>query len=502
MKQNKMSLTEATMLALQGKLKLEESVDVSIDNNIVVVDTEDANIIIEQPAEVCEEECAVTDEASEELLVEEVTVDEVVEEPVEEVTESKLNEEVNILSEQQLKEEAESPEFRYQLLSRLQSDCKYFLGNGGRSDKCLWAGNVQDQIAKMKELYNSFSDDMKPEWLTMEDIENYEKEMTTEKTTESKLEETGEWDDNDDEMKTWLEDMRIAAEELAKQVGGEVSSVTGFDKYIGPCGNVKTPNHGLVELYFDGEDDTGRTFIITNIKGGFLRGDINQLATILNKEEIDDAEVITENKKVEETKEVITEEKESLEEDYAEKLGGNPEDFVGDMKYLLSGLQDINTEAFATKLPLEMIEEWIEVCKNQIERGKRLASGDEFATSEVEESKGIKEETLQFKGSTFNTVVENYLKELDESVESFNITSLQQNDTSLKLEGNVSCKDNNNQEICLEMNKVRQGSKFTKYQICEAKGLKLESNSKSTNTYLTTVLNKDNILECKYYCIK
>ena len=68
--------------------------------------------------------------------------------------------------------------FRYQMLSRLQMDCDYFLGNGNRADKHLWAGNVPDHIKIMRALYNSFSDDEKPEWISMEDIDNYEKEMT------------------------------------------------------------------------------------------------------------------------------------------------------------------------------------------------------------------------------------------------------------------------------------------------------------------------------------
>lgn len=90
-------------------------------------------------------------------------------------TQSKLKNEGTILSEEQLKEEADSPEFKYQLLDRLKSDCEYFLKAGNRAEKHLWAGNVDDQIAKMKELWNSLEE--KPEWLSMEDIENYEKEM-------------------------------------------------------------------------------------------------------------------------------------------------------------------------------------------------------------------------------------------------------------------------------------------------------------------------------------
>ncbi len=67
---------------------------------------------------------------------------------------------------------------KYMLLSRLQMDCKYFLGYGNRCEKVLWAGNVSEQISKMKELWQIFPEDLKPEWCTWEQILNYEKRMT------------------------------------------------------------------------------------------------------------------------------------------------------------------------------------------------------------------------------------------------------------------------------------------------------------------------------------
>lgn len=63
----------------------------------------------------------------------------------------------------------------YRLLSRLKADCDYFLGAGGRAEKHLWAGNVREQIAKMRELYDALPE--KPEWLTMEDIDRYAQRM-------------------------------------------------------------------------------------------------------------------------------------------------------------------------------------------------------------------------------------------------------------------------------------------------------------------------------------
>lgn len=71
----------------------------------------------------------------------------------------------------------DSYSFEYQLLDRLKTDCNYYLGNGNRCEKHLWAGNVKDQIAKMKELYEILP--VKPEWLSLDDIEEYKAEMTT-----------------------------------------------------------------------------------------------------------------------------------------------------------------------------------------------------------------------------------------------------------------------------------------------------------------------------------
>ena len=74
--------------------------------------------------------------------------------------------------------------FREQLLGRLESDCKYYLGLGNRNADNLWAKEEQDQIQVMKMLYESFADDEKPDWITMADIERYEEEMLREAEAE------------------------------------------------------------------------------------------------------------------------------------------------------------------------------------------------------------------------------------------------------------------------------------------------------------------------------
>lgn len=66
---------------------------------------------------------------------------------------------------------------RYSLLDRMRSDCEYYLGIGNRYAPHLWAGEPAAQIRYMKWLWESFSPDAKPEWLTMAQIEDLERRM-------------------------------------------------------------------------------------------------------------------------------------------------------------------------------------------------------------------------------------------------------------------------------------------------------------------------------------
>ena len=69
------------------------------------------------------------------------------------------------------------PKFRYMMLSRMKQDCNYYLGYGNRSTNHLWAGDERSQIENMKALWNSFPEEDKPEWVTWEELLDYEKQM-------------------------------------------------------------------------------------------------------------------------------------------------------------------------------------------------------------------------------------------------------------------------------------------------------------------------------------
>lgn len=73
------------------------------------------------------------------------------------------------------KAEDEPIKFNYMMLDRLRSDCEYYLGYGYRNTNGLYYKDEQRHIDKMKERYNNCP--TKPEWLTWEQILEYEKAM-------------------------------------------------------------------------------------------------------------------------------------------------------------------------------------------------------------------------------------------------------------------------------------------------------------------------------------
>lgn len=75
------------------------------------------------------------------------------------------------VSEPEQKDEAQPFSDPYRLLNRLCADCEYFLGAGQRAEKHLWAGSVEAQIAKMRELYAQLPET--PDWISLEVINAY-----------------------------------------------------------------------------------------------------------------------------------------------------------------------------------------------------------------------------------------------------------------------------------------------------------------------------------------
>lgn len=75
-------------------------------------------------------------------------------------------------------DEIENPrKYDYMMLDRLRSDCDYFLGNGNGFVGHLYYKDVNRHIDEMKKIYNSFTEEEKPDWISLEDIDKYQENM-------------------------------------------------------------------------------------------------------------------------------------------------------------------------------------------------------------------------------------------------------------------------------------------------------------------------------------
>jgi len=84
--------------------------------------------------------------------------------------------EIKILNPRTEREERERGfKFDYMMLSRMQSDCKYY--SSAEHFNRAHASTIQETIEEMKRLWHKFPEDLKPEWITLEEIEGYEKKF-------------------------------------------------------------------------------------------------------------------------------------------------------------------------------------------------------------------------------------------------------------------------------------------------------------------------------------
>ena len=73
-----------------------------------------------------------------------------------------------------------------------------------------------------------------------------------------------------------------------------------------------------------------------------------------------------------------TNESEDLNEKYVDTFGGDTEDFITDLNVVIETVKSIPTDTFGTHLAQQMVEDFLDTCNRQIEKAKRLDSGDEF----------------------------------------------------------------------------------------------------------------------------
>jgi len=98
-------------------------------------------------------------------------------EPIREVENLEKYELVNNPKDDPNYERKKANEYNYMMLDRLRADCDYFLGNGNGFLGHLYYKDIDKHIEEMKKIYESFSNKEKPEWISLENIENYKAKM-------------------------------------------------------------------------------------------------------------------------------------------------------------------------------------------------------------------------------------------------------------------------------------------------------------------------------------
>lgn len=93
---------------------------------------------------------------------------------------------VNPITEREKREK--QYKFQYMMLSRLQSDCVGFFGRDDdesshmdcryHNEHFIWGKDIRKLVSEMKRLWDEIPEDLKPEWLTREQVEGFCKRVS------------------------------------------------------------------------------------------------------------------------------------------------------------------------------------------------------------------------------------------------------------------------------------------------------------------------------------
>lgn len=203
---SKISLTEATMLALQGKLNLTEDVEIETNDAQVtvtpdktIINNAEATVTVEQPEDVVvtdtvtepEEVLPVEDTENIDTMVDDKPVESEVEDTVEEITESKKLQEDDESDENE-DEESEESEETTEEESEVEEEPE--TTEEVPVEDQLTA--IDDAVAKIRDMINTLPEEVKSEIFKCEDCEEVpvESEETTEEEIEEPIDELEECD--------------------------------------------------------------------------------------------------------------------------------------------------------------------------------------------------------------------------------------------------------------------------------------------------------------------
>ena len=470
---NKASLVEATMLAMQGKLILEEEkeiktedievetddVEVTLGTDKTIIDSEEATITIEKDSESSAvetepETIEVPVEGDETIIPEEVvepeevedevpSIDEIVDEevPTEEVsTEPEEVEEDTIEESKSLEEDLTSEEF--------PEDGTYWSGNG----------KYQEDVDMLNKLI--------PATGTTPNIPD----VLPDKVVEDFINLSNKY-------YRWFNDGDVPFKKLKDGTTIYPSYTRGNNRQT-PLGQ-KTCN----SISFDLENRVNS--LIEKINSQYPDWKAKLQPTDTSVDELQESKEVEEVEKIEEA---IS----SVDQLVAGELYG----FVAN-NYTSMDLELLKEIALNAIYELNDDAKIIADIKERMMESKESCENCNKENCDCSNKEAKVESINKFNANSFKTVVEGFLKELDETVDSFKLNKVLKNESAIRIYGEV-LSQNNSKSICLEGKMIQKGKAFTKYEIAKPSGLKLES-KEFTRSSMVTFTNKENILECKYY---
>ena len=451
-----MNLTEATMLAIQGKLKLDESkevkkesIDVSVDDNgATIVETPEATVIVTDTQN-------VTEAPTEEVVVAEVPDEvETVEIPVEgdetiipeEIVEPEATDEPTI--DEIVDGETEADEEDLEESKKLKTESK----DGYPEDFTI--SSIPGKFIYDPEVTKSFN--AEAGYVNMEDdkyaficdVANAHSINTNTPVIESKK-------PCKDCGKEVCECDKIT-EEVEVDSDGSVTleTVRDIDEVNGAIAAVI--DEAIAELNDEDIDESKKAKLLDKLKT--MKSETNKLQVILDGY----LNILDESKKVEENVEI------EVSEDGTEV--------------------EVKTDEGEN---VEVVDETEE--PETSDEAEETASEEVVEVPEEETDEEVEDDS-EFIEESFEKALTEYYKNNTKSIKGYKIEKISKDRNSIKIEGLLINKLNKSVKTELKANKVQEGKFYTRYEIANIKGL-LESKTSTKGTMITKT-TKESKLEC------
>ena len=555
---NKMSLTEATMLALQGKLvenklplselkaKVEESINVnvdettninvdetsiSVDETTTVVETPEATIIIEEPQpEIVEpiEEPVVLDtpvvepesievpvEGDETIIPEEI-IEEPIEEPTEEIVElideetsEELNENKEI--EEPVEEKVEESKKLQEEISEETINLAYEIAEEIEKVGCMRFDEIQQLIIEKtgitfeemsekqldNDIYGCLTQycGLQMNFSTGDIFTPDYAENNPDVLEESKLEEV------DSDGINSLQEIILNELKNIKRLGGYIEE-NEDGRIAGEY--LRTLNDAELNKLADEIAVQDKYNNIVTAYHEFMFRLEDAVANLVQSK--------TESKELKEVKDITPKTEKTFLEDlkFIKELGGFDDNFKTSQKAkeILNKLSDDELAQLAFDFSNKPEHHDLTSLYHAYIFGLESKVSDLDTTSEDVKEETIEEpileetKSLKFNAKSFKESLSKYFKTNYKTVENIQINKVGINDNGIKVEAKLTSVDAKERTICLEMNKVSSAKSFAKYTLKEATGLLKENKQNVDKLTMMTFTNKDNVLECKYLICK